>query len=141
MSGEPPPLPKPRTGRSRAGVLLQIGLVVALGLLSRRFPLPGILAEHTGDALYAVAAYFATAFVFPAASRPALVCAAFGFSAAVEFSQMLSWPWLRDLRATRPGALLLGQGFQRADLVAYAIGAMLAGLGDRWRPHRDEPAP
>lgn len=136
MSAAPPPLPA--RARSRTKVLLQLVLVIALGLLSRRVPLPGILAEYTGDALYAVAAYFATAFVFPAASRPALVCAAFGFSAAVEFSQLLSWPWLRDLRSTRFGALLLGQGFQRADLVAYAVGSVLAGLGDAARKP-DEP--
>jgi len=130
---------QPESGtRSRVRVLVQLAVVIALGLLSRRVPLPGILAEHTGDALYAVAAYFATAFVFPAASRPALACAAFGFSAAIEFSQMLSWPWLRDLRSTRYGALVLGQGFQRADLVAYAIGAVVAGLCDRGARKPDE---
>ena len=45
----------PRT-RRRPWLLAALAAVVALGLLSRRHPLPGILAEYTGDALYTVAA-------------------------------------------------------------------------------------
>ncbi|MCK5943084.1 MAG: DUF2809 domain-containing protein [Planctomycetes bacterium] len=111
-------------------LLLQLAGVIALGLLSRRVALPGFLAEHTGDALYAVAAFCATAVVFPAATSRSLVCAAFLFAAGVEFAQLLNWPWLRELRMTSWGALLLGQGFQRTDLVAYAVGAVAAGLLD-----------
>ena len=49
---------------------------------------------------------------------------------AVELSQLLSWPWLQDLRGTRLGALVLGQGFQWADLIAYAIGVSAVTLLD-----------
>ena len=38
--------------------------------------------------------------------------------------------WLQDLRATRLGGLLLGHGYQAADLVAYGVGALLAGCAD-----------
>ncbi|MBL8737162.1 MAG: DUF2809 domain-containing protein [Planctomycetes bacterium] len=101
-----------------------------LGLLSRRYPLPGLLAEHTGDALYATAAYFLLAVPFAGARTRTLLGGAFLFAAAVECQQALAWPWLVDLRATRLGALLLGQGFQLADLAAYAAGATLAALAD-----------
>lgn len=97
-----------------------------LGLLSRRYPLPGLPAEHTGDALYATAAYFLFAVPFASARTRTLLGGAFLFAAAVECQQALTWPWLVDLRATRLGALLLGQGFQLADLLAYAGGAGLA---------------
>ena len=101
-----------------------LAVVVAFGLLSRRFPLPGVFAEHAGDALYTVAAFCALALLWPAARGASLAWTALAASAAVEASQLLSWPWLLDLRSTRIGALLLGQGFQAADLFAYACGAL-----------------
>lgn len=113
--------------RTTSVVLL---LVVGLALLSRRYPLPGLLAEHTGDALYATAAYFLFAFCRPSARAPRLAAAAFAFATAIELSQLLTWPWLGAVRATRLGALLLGQGFQLTDLFAYLAGAGLAWLVD-----------
>lgn len=128
--------------RSRSLTCAALGAVVSLGLLSRRFPLPGLLAEHTGDGLYAAACFCALAVVSPASRASKLAWAAFAWSAAVELSQLLSWPWLLSLRSTRVGALLLGQGFQVADLVAYAVGATAAfgldGLARRLGPGRGE---
>ena len=115
-----------RQPRRRFAAAVSLAVVVALGLLSRRFPLPGLLAEHTGDALYATAVYCALGFCMPSCRPAPLAFAAFGLSAAVEVSQLLTFGWLRDLRSTDAGALLLGQGFQAADLVAYAAGALLA---------------
>lgn len=110
-----------------------------MGLLSRAFPLPGWFAEHTGDALYTVAVFWALACAQPAARPLALAVLAWGLSALVEVSQLLDWAWLAALRSTRVGALLLGQGFQWADLVAYALGAVLALALDRLicRPRAD----
>ncbi|MCU0862150.1 MAG: DUF2809 domain-containing protein [Planctomycetes bacterium] len=133
--------PGPRRRRLVAAALT---VVVALGLLSRRFPLPGILAEYTGDALYATAAFGLFALLAPAARTRTLGLAAFGFAAAVEAAQLLDWPWLQTLRSHRLGALLLGQGFQWADLVAYAAGAALGCVGDvtfRTRSPRGPAAP
>lgn len=111
-------------------MLLGLSAVVALGLLSRRFPLPGLLAEHTGDALYTAAAFLLLAVVFPAAGSASLAFGAFAWSALVEAAQLSTWPWLQDLRSTTAGALLLGQGFQWADLVAYGVGAVAVGAWD-----------
>lgn len=118
-----------------AGALL---VVIGAGLASRRWPLPGLLAEHAGDALYTCAAFCGLALLWPRARSVRLGTAAFAVSAAVEFTQLLSWQWLADLRANRLGALLLGQGFQWADLVAYAAGALLAAVTDHWL-HRAPP--
>ncbi len=120
------PSPAPRPARRRPVVALALATTIALGLLSRRFPLPGVLAEHAGDALWTVAAFWLGAFAVPAASGGRLAVAAWLLSAAVEASQLLDWPWLRALRGTVLGALLLGQGAKAADLVAYAAGALLA---------------
>ena len=116
--------------RRRRLVAVALAAVVALGLLSRRFPWPGMLAEHTGDALYATAAFGLFALFAPAARTRTLGLAAFGFATAIEIAQLLDWPWLQTLRSHRLGALLLGQGFQWADLVAYAVGAGLGCVAD-----------
>jgi hypothetical protein len=110
--------------RRRLAVAAALLVVVALALLSRRYPLPGVFAEHTGDALYATAAYFLFALCLPHARSLHLAAGAFAFAAAIELAQVLTWPWLEAIRSTRVGALLLGQGFQVADLVAYACGAI-----------------
>jgi hypothetical protein len=118
-----------RRARWRIGASLVV--IVTVGLLSRRFPLPGVFEEHTGDALYATAAFCLFALLAPAAGGAWLAAVAFGFAAAIELSQLLTWPWLQQLRATRGGALLLGQGFVAADFPAYAIGALLGLCLDR----------
>lgn len=115
-----------RQSRDRRRVAVALAVVVAAGLLSRRFPLPGLFAEYTGDALYATAACLLFATCCPRLRTGTLAVAGFAFAAAVEVSQLASWPWLGAVRSTRLGALLLGQGFQFADLAAYAAGAALA---------------
>jgi hypothetical protein len=126
--------------RRRAAVAAALLVVVALALLSRRYPLPGVFAEHTGDALYATAAYFLFALCSPGARPSRLAAGAFAFAAAIECAQLLTWPWLEAIRSTRVGALLLGQGFQVADLVAYACGAIAASVADVTFHRRSIPA-
>ena len=46
----------------------------------------------------------------------------------IEFSQLLSYEWLMQLRSTRMGALVLGQGFLWSDIVAYTAGVLLFGI-------------
>ncbi|MFM1871537.1 MAG: hypothetical protein RL398_959 [Planctomycetota bacterium] len=111
--------------RSRSITLL--AATIALGLLSRRFPLPGLLAEHLGDALYATAAAWLATLLRPSLRAADTALAGFAIATLVECQQLLDWGWLVELRHTRVGALVLGQGFQAADLLAYACGALLAG--------------
>lgn len=117
--------------RSRWRVVACLALVVAAGLASRRWPLPGVLAEHTGDALYTVAVFFVLAWLAPSWRGLVLATVAFAASAAIECGQLLSFPWLVDLRNSKLGALVLGQGFQWADFLAYAVGAGTAWVVDR----------
>lgn len=112
--------------RRRWRVAVCLAVTIAAGLASRTWPLPGLFAQYTGDALYTVAAFFGWAWLFPAVRGTRLMLVAFLSSALVEFSQLLRWEWLVEVRATRLGGLVLGQGFQWLDLLAYAVGAAAA---------------
>ncbi len=107
-------------------------LVIAAGLLSRRYPAwqPHVVATYAGDVLWAVMVFWALALVWPRARTTALAGAALGVAFAVEGSQLLQAPWLVTLRATRLGALALGQGFLWSDLACYTVGIAAAALLD-----------
>jgi len=123
--------------RSRLWVCVVLAFTIALGLLSRRYALPGILAEYTGDALYAAAAFVGFALLLAGRPTRTLAILAFVSCALVEFAQLLSMPWLRDLRATTLGILLLGSGFKWPDMLAYLIGVTVAATVDRTARRRN----
>ena len=128
-AGAPMPVTE-QPARNRVWVAVALAVTITLGLLSRRYPLPGILAEYTGDALYTCAGFAGLALLFARTRTRSLAIAAFVLSAAVEFSQLLTWQWLEDLRQTLCGRLILGSGFKWPDMVAYFLGAMAAGAVD-----------
>ncbi len=114
--------------RSRGSYL---GLVVGtalLGLASRQFrsEMPWFVAEYAGDTLWAAMVYLIAAMIWRNASAGRLAGGAFGFSLAVELSQLYQAQWINALRATRLGGLVLGFGFLWSDLVCYAAGVALA---------------
>jgi anaerobic C4-dicarboxylate transporter len=120
-------------GRSRFIYGLLVMAVIALGLLSRRFPqfLPAALGQSPGDALWALMVLLGFGCLFPRASTLALALASLGFSFAVEFSQLYHAPWIDAVRATRIGHLVLGNGFLWTDLVAYTVGVLVGVMLDR----------
>lgn len=105
---------------------------IALGLGSRRFgaALPHFVAAYAGDALWAAMVFWLAAIVAPRARTITLAAVALAISLAVEASQLYHAPWLDAARATRPGALALGQGFLWSDLACYAVGVAAAALLD-----------
>ena len=117
-----------RARRDRWHLAFALALVVALGLVSRSGAtwLPRWFAEHAGDALWTVAVYTVFAWCMPAASAWRLLGLALGVSLAVELSQLVSIGPLDAARRTALGRLLLGQGWQTADLLRYAGGGLLA---------------
>ncbi|MGH7680224.1 MAG: DUF2809 domain-containing protein [Gemmatimonadaceae bacterium] len=118
----------------RARYLALLVATIALGLASRRYGelLPGFVATYAGDTLWAAAAYWALAVAAPTARPLTRGIGAAAISLAVELSQLYHAPWIDALRATRPGALLLGYGFLWSDLACYAVGVGLALLLDRY---------
>lgn len=128
-------------GRSRLWVGVVLALTIALGLLSRRYPLPGILAEYTGDALYASAAFVGFALLLAGRQTRTLAILAFVSCVLIEFTQLLNWIWIRDLRSTTLGKLLLGSGFKWPDMLAYLIGVIVAATVDRMARRRHVLSP
>lgn len=112
----------------RMTYFLSLLATVALGLTSRKFPLP----PEIGDALWAVAVYLGLRWVFLGKWQSRIALLALLISFGVEFSQLLTWPWLVAVRQTTLGHLLLGQGFLVQDLLAYAIGILAIAILDKY---------
>lgn len=113
-------------------------VVVPLGLASR-FLLGGWIGDGTGGMLYAVLVYLLVAFCAPGLHPATVAAAGWILCCGVELLQLTSIP--QDLAAVFPPMrLLLGTTFVAWDLLAYAGGAALALLVDRWITWRPRAA-
>jgi hypothetical protein len=115
----------PRRPRYVALALATIvaGLVVHLAL---RGVLPDAVRDVAGDALWATMVAWWIGALAPARSAGVRAAVAYTVCVAVECSQLLHTPTLDALRATTPGHLVLGSGFDPRDLVAYLVGVLAA---------------
>ena len=102
--------------------LLGLVVLIPLGLLSRRV---NALPDETGDALWAMMVFCFWRILL--VNRPLKVVAAVAWvhSFVVEFSQLLTFPWLVSFRRTFIGHMMLGQGFLWIDLIAYTVGVIV----------------
>ena len=108
--------------RRRWGYLIALIIVIAMGLLSRR---ASFLPNETGDALWVIAVYCLYRVMWCKVPLLSIACYSLLTAYAVEFSQLICWDWLVDFRSTIIGHLLLGQGFQWMDILAYTIGVII----------------
>ena len=108
-----------------------MGIVIALGLLSRTFITPEFIYPYLGDILYALLIFFITGFLFPNKSWKWVGTAALGFCFAIEISQFYHAPWIDAIRQTRLGGLVLGFQFIWSDLFAYTAGVLIGILLER----------
>lgn len=113
---------------------LAILTVILLGLASRRFPwlVPTFLHDYPGDAFWATAAYLGSILIWPGIRIRFAAAAALAISFGVEISQLYHAAWIDAIRDTLFGRLILGSGFDGIDLVAYALGVLLAMIMDRF---------
>ena len=127
--------PRPR---SRLRYAVAVALTIAAGLASRVWAraLPWWLAKNAGDALYATMMVFGIGFLATRARTSRVAAAALAVCFAVEFSQLYQAPWIDAVRATLPGHLVLGQGFNAFDLVCYAVGVAIGVAIERGVLHR-----
>lgn len=105
-----------------------LATVIGAGLATRvvSLPWPEFVSNNFGDALWTVAVYLCICFLSPKANKIAIVTLAAFISIAIEFSQLLTFPWLVSIRETLPGRLLLGTGFLWIDIPRYLSGALAA---------------
>ncbi len=119
--------------RSRAGLTLLIAAVIAIGLASRRgyMPFPAWLGNYPGDALWAWVVLLCVAWLRPAITRGKLMGCSLAIAFAIEFLQLYQAPWMQALRANKMAYLVLGNGFDPLDLLAYVVGIGVGAMMDR----------
>ena len=110
----------------RTGAGITMLLAAATGLASRTAPLRDwpVIGSYGGDACWTIAACGGLRLILTGTPTRWLALAGYAISVGVELSQLVRWDWLDAIRATTPGALLLGRGFLWSDLAAYAGGAV-----------------
>ena len=117
-------------------------LVIAVGLASRRglVQFPEVLGNYPGDALWAWVVLLCVAWVRPAITRGRLASVSLVIAFAIEFLQLYQAPWMQALRANKLTYLVLGNGCDPLDLLAYVVGIALGATVDwgwqRWRQTR-----
>ena len=118
--------------RSRWLIAILALLVIAVGLASRRglVPFPAVLGNYPGDALWAWVVLLCVAWVRPAITRGRLVGVSLVIAFAIEFLQLYQAPWMQALRANKLAYLVLGNGFDPLDLLAYVVGIALGATVD-----------
>ena len=96
-------------------------LIIGLGLLSRTV---SFIPLFVGDMLYAMMMGALFRFVFISKSLSAVCFGSLMLCFSIECSQLLTYDWLMNVRATVLGKLIFGQGFLWSDLFAYIGGTL-----------------
>lgn len=124
---------EPVTSRLRLTYVAAAIATIGLGLLVhlRGAMLASAARDVIGDALWAAMIAWWVGALVPRIALPHRCAAAYAICVVVEVSQIYHAPWLDALRATTPGHLVLGSGFDARDLVAYALGVGAAALIER----------
>ena len=110
---------------SRIHYAIIVVTIIGCGLLSRTI---SAVPLFVGDMLYAMMMvaimrwFFVSNLLWKICLWSLMLCF------AIECSQLLSYDWLLQLRSTRLGALVLGQGFLWSDIAAYTGGVWIFGM-------------
>jgi hypothetical protein len=97
---------------------------------------PPTAVADAGDTLYATMAFVLFGIAAPRWSTVRVGVAALASSCAIEVSQLYHAPWIDAIRATVPGALVLGYGFLWSDLACYVAGVALGAGIEALTPRR-----
>lgn len=99
--------------------LIGIAVLIPLGLISRHI---NCLPNEVGDALWAMMIFCIWRIILHRKTLTTVAIVSLINSYLVEFSQLITWPFLVAFRKTFLGHVILGQVFLLADLLAYTIG-------------------
>ena len=84
------------------------------------------MATYAGDTLWASMVFVGLGLAFTRSSTATLAITALACAYVDEISQLYHAPWIDAIRATTPGALVLGYGFLWSDIACYTVGVALA---------------
>lgn len=106
--------------------IIACGLALRLG--GYDIGLPYLLVKYGGSALWGAMVFFLLATLLPRQPLARLAILAIVVAALTEFSRLYHAPWLDAFRLTLAGALLLGRIFSWWNILAYALGIVLAAI-------------
>lgn len=120
--------------RTRTTYILLAVVTIAVGLAVhlRGTVLGPVLRDVAGDALWAAMIMWWVSAFAPSVRLAMRGMIAYTICLGVEVSQLYHAPTIDAVRATLPGRLVLGSGFDPRDLLAYAAGVIGTVLLDRW---------
>ena len=104
--------------------------LVALGLASRLAGMPSFSRLYLGDVLWGSLFFVLSAIARPKQSGLRVWSQAVLVTELIEFSQLYQAPWVRRIRETPLGGLLLGHAFLWSDVICVALGATVAAAVD-----------
>jgi len=105
--------------KKRAIYLVVILFLVVIGIGSREF---SFIPKEVGDAIWAMMVFCLWRVILIRKSLTLCAILALITSYLDELEQLIKWEWLASIRTTTLGHLILGQGFNWEDLIAYTIG-------------------
>ncbi|NQX12211.1 DUF2809 domain-containing protein [Microbacteriaceae bacterium VKM Ac-2855] len=112
----------------RLRLALAAVVVVAAGL-ALRFGVGGAVGDLAGGVLYTALVYLLVAFVAVRMRPPVVALTAFAWSALMELLQLVGIAGAL-VQLWSPLRLITGVGFVWTDLLAYAVGAVIAAAVD-----------
>ncbi len=113
-------------------IALALGTIaLGLGVHWRGGALHATLRDVIGDALWAAMIAWWVGAIAPRASLRMRALGALTLCVGVEVSQLAHTTLLDALRSTTAGHLVLGNGFDPRDLVAYTLGVLVAAFLER----------
>ncbi len=114
--------------RTRLYALAAVLLLTPIGFYTKFYHGPGYVwvNSYAGDIFYPMFWFFVLIFIRPRISPVKAAMIVFIFSTVIEFSQLLSFPILEQIRGTFIGRTVIGVRFVPADIVYYAAGCLLA---------------
>ncbi len=111
----------------RIKYIFLIIITIVLGLASRIFKenLPNWVVLYMGDILYGIMFYFIFSFIFVKIDSKKIMLLTIVYLVVIELSQLISNPFLDNLRNNTIGHLILGKGFLFSDVICYITGGVI----------------
>lgn len=111
----------------RTIILIVLVVLIPIGLGTKFYHGPGQewVYEYAGDILYTMFFFFLLRLIWLWSNPIGLAVAAFCFSTTIEFTQLISTPFLETIRSTFLGRTFIGTGFTPVDIVYYLLGSTL----------------